>query len=69
VSGRSVSVFSFFRSGGSLPVKRQNGQAFTEYIMAVALTALICMAGAKLFHAMLVQAYKNLAFILGFPIP
>jgi Flp pilus assembly pilin Flp len=44
-------------------------QALMEYILIVAIIALVCMSGAKIFQMGLVNAFKNFITILQIPIP
>ena len=47
----------------------KKAQAAVEYALILACVALVCMAGAKVFHLMLLQCYKNFVFMISIPLP
>ena len=50
-------------------LNQKSAQAVVEYILLLAGIALICVAGARIFHLAMAQCYKNFVFVLLIPIP
>jgi len=64
---RAIQPCAKFTRTGLL--RGNKAQALTEYILIVAIIALVCMSGAKIFQMGLVNAFKNFITILQIPIP
>jgi Flp pilus assembly pilin Flp len=48
------------------PVK---GQALTEYVMIIAVAAIFCIAGVRIFSTVIKKYYTNITTVYSIPIP
>jgi Flp pilus assembly pilin Flp len=49
--------------------KSTAGQALTEYVLILGLVAIICLAGVRIFSAVVNKYYSNIATVYTVPIP